>query len=108
MFYADLLYDYSLCVGLGYLILYTFVAFMFWINCMAVNIFVRFSAFMPTQADRQSGGVAKYLLYAQGAPLLVCITVYILDKYGDCGWTLPKMGHAQCFLGDYASKLSDK
>ena len=122
MFYSDLLYDYSLCVGLGYLILYTFLAFMFWINSMAVNIFLRFFSVVKLlfiilfirfrsvipDPERQSGGVTRYLLYSQSAPFLVCILVYVLDKYGDCGWVLPKMGHAQCFLGDYTFKQSNR
>ena len=58
----DYLAEFGLCKVLGYLILYTFFAFMFWINAMAANIFFRFSASMPQTSD---DGFTKYFVYSQ-------------------------------------------
>ena len=46
--------------------------------------------------------------FTQGFPLLFSLIVYIIDKYGDCSLILPKMGHAQCFLGDMWSQQSNR
>ena len=104
--------EFGLCETLGYLILYTFLAFMFWINAMAANIFFRFSASMPQDSD---DGFTKYFVYSQvrtvsctvmetmtgqGTPLLVVVCVYLVDQYGPCHWVLPNMGTAHCYLGN--------
>ena len=60
--FQDYLLEFGLCEALGYLILYTSLAFMFWINGMAANIFFRFSASMPQNSD---DGFSKYFIYCQ-------------------------------------------
>ena len=60
--FEDYLLEFGLCESLGYLILYTSLAFMFWINSMAANIFFRFSASMPQNSD---DGFSKYFIYSQ-------------------------------------------
>ena len=62
IFYEDYLHHHSLCVGIGYSVLYSFLSFMFWINAMAANIFFRFSASMPQNSD---DGFSKYFVYSQ-------------------------------------------
>ena len=36
----------------------------------------------------------------QGTPLLVVVSVYLVDQYGPCHWVLPNMGTAHCYLGN--------
>ena len=38
---------------------------------------------------------------AQGCPLILVISVYLVDQYAHCDWglPLPSMADAQCFLG---------
>ena len=115
--FEDYLLEFGVCEALGYLVLYTYLAFMFWINAMAANIFFRFSASMPQTSD---DGFSKYFIYSQvgylfllhdhlmsvisspqGFPLVIVISVYLVDQYGHCDWglPLPSMGDAHCFLG---------
>ena len=35
----------------------------------------------------------------QGMPLILCIIVALIEKFGSCDITRPDMGIAQCFLG---------
>ena len=35
----------------------------------------------------------------QGMPLILCVAVALIEKFGSCEMTLPNMGIAQCFLG---------
>ena len=54
------------CVAVGYLTLYSFSAFMFWINAMAANIFFKFSSLMSmsgTENDKYK--FTLYTIYAQ-------------------------------------------
>ena len=55
-----------------------------------------------------SGYLPSNVCFSKGFPLLICVVVYVIDKYGDCSWSLPRMGHAQCFLGDYWSQINKK
>ena len=53
------------CVTVGYLTLYTFTSFMFWINAMAANIFFKFSSMMSSSSDNDTVKLVLYILYAQ-------------------------------------------
>ena len=53
------------CITIGYLTLYTFTSFMFWINSMAANIFFKFSSMMSSSSDNDTIKLALYILYAQ-------------------------------------------
>ena len=96
----DFLVEFGLCESLGYLILYTFLAFMFWINAMAANIFFKFSSIMRSSSENFGVKFVLYLVYAQGAPLLLCLVVLLMDLKGPCSMVRPNMGVAHCFLGD--------
>ena len=88
------------CILTGYLILYTFTTFMFWINAMAANIFFKFSSIMSSSSENSGVKFVLYLVYAQGAPLLLCLVVLLMDLKGPCSMVRPNMGVAHCFLGD--------
>ena len=88
------------CILTGYLILYTFTTFMFWINAMAANIFFKFSSIMSSSSENSGVKFVLYLIYAQGAPLLLCLIVFLMDMKGPCSMVRPNMGVAHCFLGD--------
>ena len=88
------------CILTGYLILYTFTTFMFWINAMAANIFFKFSSIMRSSSENSGVKFVLYLVYAQGAPLLLCLVVLLMDLKGPCSLVRPNMGVAHCFLGD--------
>ena len=40
-----------------------------------------------------------YLNELQGMPLLLCLVVALVERFGSCSLTRPNMGTAQCFLG---------
>jgi len=115
------------CVAAGYLTQYSFLAFFFWINAMALNIFLKFSMSKFKKSSRSE--VKKfwwYFLYAQGLPLVICCITALVDHFGTksaCGkidsempsvisendtLSLPNMGTYNCFLGagHYASEGS--
>ena len=91
----------STCLAIGYLTLYSFTAFSFWINAMAANIFFKFSSMLSMSSSEASSGwkLFLYSLYAQGMPLVLCLVVGLLDRFGSCDITRPHMGTSQCFLG---------
>ena len=54
------------CVAIGYLTLYSFLAFMFWINAMAANIFFTFSSLMSMSSkENDKYKFTLYTIYAQ-------------------------------------------
>ena len=75
----------STCLGIGYLTLYSFTAFSFWINAMAANIFFKFSSMLSMSSSEASGWkLFLYSVYAQGMPLVLCLVVGLLDRFGSC------------------------
>ena len=88
------------CIVIGYISLYTFTSFMMWINAMAANIFFKFSSIMRSSSENSGVKFVLYLVYAQGAPLLLCLVVLLMDLKGPCSMVRPNMGVAHCFLGD--------
>ena len=88
------------CLAVGYLTLYSFTSFSFWINAMAANIFFKFSSMLSMSSSESSGyKLFLYSLYAQGMPLVLCLAVGLIEKFGSCEMTRPHMGASQCFLG---------
>ena len=78
----------STCLGIGYLTLYSFTAFSFWINAMAANIFFKFSSMLSMSSSEGSGRkLFLYSVYAQGMPLVLCLVVGLLDRFGSCDIT---------------------
>ena len=55
------------CITIGYITLYTFTSFMFWINAMALNIFMRFSSKLASRSENKRAKFISYFLYAQVA-----------------------------------------
>ena len=53
------------CVAVGYLTLYTFTSFMFWINAMGANIFFKFSSILSSSSDNDRVKFVLYTFYAQ-------------------------------------------
>ena len=53
------------CSMIGYITLYTFTSFMFWINAMAANIFFKFSSMMSSGSEHRNKKFLYYTLYAQ-------------------------------------------
>ena len=54
------------CLAVGYLTLYSFTAFSFWINAMAANIFFKFSSMLSMSSSENSGfKLFLYFMYAQ-------------------------------------------
>ena len=87
----------------AYLTLYSFTAFMFWLQAMAVDTWLRFrslGAMLQESADWAE--FCHYTVYAQGCPGLLCLLVAGLDNFApESGIILPGMGLAQCFLGGH-------
>ena len=71
----------TLCVLIGYFVFYTFTAFMFWINMMALSIFVKFGCMRGSSRKLK---LSFCLVYAQGVPGLLCVLVAILDQNAPC------------------------
>ncbi|XP_023347761.1 G-protein coupled receptor Mth2 isoform X2 [Eurytemora carolleeae] len=72
---------------------------MFWINAMAASICFKFSSILSTQTDNEKKRFIMNFLYAQGLPVVLCIIIAEIDRYGSCSWIRPDMGVAQCFIG---------
>ena len=54
------------CISVGYLTLYTFTSYMFWINAMAANIFFKFSSLLSiSNTEKDSLKFILYTIYAQ-------------------------------------------
>ena len=70
-----------ICVLIGYSVLYTFTAFMFWINTMAISIFVKFGCMRGSSRKLR---LSFCLVYAQGVPGLLCLLVAVLDQNAPC------------------------
>ena len=87
----------------AYLTLYSFTAFMFWLQALAVDTWLRFrslGAMLQESADWAE--FCRYAVYAQGCPGLLCLLVAGLDNFAaESGIILPGMGLAQCFLGGH-------
>ena len=58
------------CLAVGYLTLYSFTSFSFWINAMAANIFFKFSSILSTRNNENEN--KKFLLYTIYAQVSVC------------------------------------
>ena len=39
------------------------------------------------------------VILVQGMPLVLCLVVALVERFGSCSLTRPNMGTAQCFLG---------
>jgi len=93
------------CILSGYLIIYFFQSFFFWLNAMAINIWLPFSSFR-TKFDNISE-TKRFILcsiYAQGLPLVICAIIAIIDDSGKGKSSselqlYPEMGVYSCFLG---------
>jgi len=87
------------CITVGYIILYTFTAFFFWMNAMAINICLKFSAIMAQGTSSDNTKLFCNIFYAQGSPLVLCLIIAAVDVLGPCEVVRPNMGLVQCFLG---------
>eukprot|EP00092_Neocalanus_flemingeri_P030860 GFUD01033514.1.p1 GENE.GFUD01033514.1~~GFUD01033514.1.p1 ORF type:complete len:712 (+),score=129.88 GFUD01033514.1:89-2224(+) len=95
------------CILSGYLVLYFFLGFFFWINTMSFNIWLKFT-YMSMQnpsPDEERRKFWKYLTYAQGMPLLICVITALVDATGNGEGNAenlihrPNMGKYTCFVG---------
>ena len=93
------------CVFSGYLAQYSFLAFFFWMNVMAMDIWIKFRNMSPhTDKELEKKKFIRYSIYAQGTPLLVCSLTAIVDSFAACKYAqdllhYPEMGVYSCFLG---------
>eukprot|EP00092_Neocalanus_flemingeri_P025427 GFUD01027567.1.p1 GENE.GFUD01027567.1~~GFUD01027567.1.p1 ORF type:complete len:696 (+),score=127.09 GFUD01027567.1:159-2090(+) len=92
------------CVFSGYIAQYAFLAFFFWMNVMAIDIWIKFrdmSPYIDKDLDRKK--FIRYTLYAQGMPLLICSLTAIVDAFSSANYQqnlhYPEMGVYSCFLG---------
>jgi hypothetical protein len=93
------------CIISGYLIMYFFFAFFFWLNAMALHIWMPFA---PCKVYFGKSGektrLLVYTLYAQGLPLVLCCLTAGIDAAGKGKpkselMFYPEMGVYSCFLG---------
>jgi len=97
----DILIGTTFCKVLGYIIHHTFIAFFFWTSAMAFSIARTFSTMKQSSRSKTTTakGLILNILYAQGIPVLITMTTFLMDSYGPCDTTRPNMGKYQCFLG---------
>jgi len=93
------------CIISGYLIMYFFHAFFFWLNAMAIHIWLPLATCRLSFANcSEKKKILLCLLYAQGLPLLICGLTAAVDAagrgnpYSDLQF-YPEMGVYSCFLG---------
>jgi len=95
------------CIISGYMLQYFFLGFLFWINGMSFNIWLKFTgmSMQPPTKENENKKFWKYFLYAQGAPLLIVVITAIVDataKETSNDENLihyPNMGKYVCFVG---------
>ena len=64
--FTDLLPNNSTtCVLTGYVTFYATTSFMFWINAMAVNIFLRFRSKLSSRSENKKTKFLSFFIYAQ-------------------------------------------
>lgn len=68
---------------------------------MAFSIARTFSTMKQSSRSKTTTakGLILNILYAQGIPVLITLTTFLMDTYGPCDTTRPNMGKYQCFLG---------
>jgi len=95
------------CKIFGYIAHHTFLAFFFWMTAMAFNIAKSLSTMQVVRNQKSSlKSFLVYFLYAQGIPVLISITVLLLDTLQP-NIPLPNMGVVSCFVGEeYNAKKS--
>jgi len=87
----------DICISLAYIKYYTFIAFFFWMNIMAINIAYKFYHLLTSKAD---GNILYSIIYAQGIPLFISFVVAFIDNFAPCdSVVLPNMGRFSCFVG---------
>jgi len=87
------------CKIFGYIAHHTFIAFFFWMTAMAFNITKSISTMQVVRNQKSSlKSFLVYFLYAQGIPVLISITVLLLDTFQP-NIPLPNMGNFSCFVG---------
>jgi len=106
------------CVLIGYITQYTFLSFFFWVNAITVFICYKCTRGKKTspRPDRERRCFLKFLLYAQGSPLIIILITFLADRFGQqaaCSngsivhsatASLPNMGVFSCFLGSQFSQ----
>ena len=72
------------CILSGYMLLYSFLAFFFWINTMSFNIWLKFTrmSMQSPSKEEENKKFWKYVVYAQGMPLLIVVVTAIVDANG--------------------------
>jgi len=100
------------CIISGYLIMYFFHAFFFWLNAMAFHIWLPFAPCrLPFANISDKNRFLFCLCYAQGLPLIICGITAAVDAAGR-GKTYselqfyPEMGVYSCFLGSQKTSAS--
>ena len=89
------------CIMTGYAILYFFHSYFFWLNAMAVHIWLSFTNMIPVNLSEKSR-LILVLIYTQALPLTLCIITAIIDAYPVNNADLqyyPEMGVYNCYLG---------
>ena len=88
----------SLCTILGYVSQYTLLSMFFWMNALALRVYVTFRKMKPRANDNVAKNLLLFCLYAQGGPLLVCGLTALADAFGTNPELKPNMGEFKCFL----------
>ena len=90
------------CVLGGYAILYFFHAYFFWLNAMAIHIWLSFTNLVSVNVSEKMK-LALILIYAQGVPAILCVLTAIIDSSSppssDELQYYPEMGVYNCYLG---------
>ena len=93
------------CIISGYLIMYFFHAFFFWLNAMAFHIWLPLTPCkVPFANISEKRRFMLCLVYAQGLPLIICSITAGVDAAGAGKPSselqlYPEMGVYSCFLG---------
>lgn len=94
-----------LCTGFAVTIHYTFLASVFWMNCMSFDIFITFSkGFVKSNEDKSSRRFVWYSIYAWITPLIVVVSGICLDLLTSNPYR-PRYGHVICWIGNRLALL---
>ena len=97
------------CIISGYLIMYFFHSFFFWLNTLAFHIWTAYSSCKMKHASCTDKKMfLGYCLYSQVLPLLICCLTAGIDSAGKGKPNselqfYPEMGVYSCFLGSQST-----
>jgi len=103
-----LYHAHPLCMLVGYLAHYFFIASFFWLGTMSFTVWNTFRHLKATKREDKSERQRKVLLacgYSWGSPVILSCTTAVLQYADPSSIPVPDIGVFSCFLFDHSAKI---